>query len=72
MTHRLPAIAPETLTAFVRGTCGLCHNDNDSAGGFSFDSFSVANAAHSPELAEKMITKLRAGMMPPPENSHRR
>jgi hypothetical protein len=32
----------------------------------SLDSFTVANAAKRPELAEKMILKLRAGMMPPP------
>ena len=65
--HRLPAITPETLTAFVRNTCGFCHNDVDKTAGFSLDSFQVADAGRSPELAEKMIRKLRAGMMPPPE-----
>ena len=35
-------------------------------GGMSLDSFKVADAASHPQLVEKMITKLRAGMMPPP------
>ena len=65
-SHRLPAISPETLTAVVRNTCGLCHNDADKTGGLSLERFDVAGAAHDAETAEKMIRKLRAGMMPPP------
>ena len=59
-------ISPETLTAVVRNTCGLCHNDADKTGGLSLERFDVAGAAHDAETAEKMIRKLRAGMMPPP------
>src|SRR4051812_30459458 len=41
----LPRIAPETLTTFVRSTCGVCHNDVDKTGGISFETFDVAKAA---------------------------
>jgi hypothetical protein len=36
------------------------------AGNLSLVTFDVAQAAQHPEIAEKMIVKLRAGMMPPP------
>lgn len=56
------------LTAVVKATCSGCHSDNRraTAGNLSLQGFDVANAPGSPETAEKMIGKLRAGMMPPP------
>jgi hypothetical protein len=63
-TH--PAVSAEELTKVVQKTCTGCHNDGLLVGGMSLDSFKVADAAKHPQLAEKMITKLRAGMMPPP------
>jgi hypothetical protein len=59
-------IAADTLTAIVHRTCTPCHNDQSMAGDMSLETFNVADAAHSPALAEHMIGKLRAGMMPPP------
>jgi hypothetical protein len=59
-------ISPEALTQMVRRVCGLCHNDQLLTGNLSLQNFDVANAAALPDVAEKMITKLRAGMMPPP------
>ena len=60
------AIGPEELTAVVRRTCGTCHNDQLLTGGLSLTSFDVVAAAGEPEVAEKVIRKLRAGLMPPP------
>ena len=63
-------ISPETLTAVVKRVCGNCHNDRNRAGNVSLMTFDVASPANHAEIAEKMIVKLRAGMMPPP-NSRR-
>jgi hypothetical protein len=64
---RAPAAIPvETLTAVVRGFCSECHNPTVMAGDMSLEEFDVANATKWPAIAERMITKLRAGMMPPP------
>jgi len=59
-------IPAETLTEVVRRVCGLCHNDALKTGNLSLQDFDVAAAPQRAEVAEKMIAKLRAGMMPPP------
>src|SRR4051812_3903614 len=66
VSPRRSEISTDTLNAVIRRTCSGCHNDGLMTGEMSLDSFTVANAAKRPELAEKMITKLRTGMMPPP------
>ncbi|HET9425377.1 MAG TPA: DUF1592 domain-containing protein [Gemmatimonadaceae bacterium] len=66
VSARRSELSSETLDAVIRRTCIGCHNDGLKIGEMSLDSFTVANATKHPELAEKMITKLRAGMMPPP------
>ncbi len=45
--------------------CYRCHNDELRRGELSLESFDAARAADNAELAEKMVRKLRAGMMPP-------
>jgi hypothetical protein len=54
--------------AVVKRYCLGCHNDKrkDSAGGLSLQTFDVSKAADQAAVAEKMIVKLQAGMMPPP------
>jgi Protein of unknown function (DUF1592)/Protein of unknown function (DUF1588)/Protein of unknown function (DUF1587)/Protein of unknown function (DUF1585)/Protein of unknown function (DUF1595) len=52
-------------TAMVKQYCTGCHSDRTKAGGLTLASFDVANATSHVEVAEKMIRKLRAGMMPP-------
>ncbi len=44
-----------------------CHNDSTLLGNLSLETFDVAAAHERAETAEKMIVKLRAGMMPPPD-----
>jgi len=63
-------ISTNTLTQVVRQTCAAsCHSDQRKLGSLTLEQFDVAAVTASPansEVAEKMITKLRTGMMPPP------
>ena len=45
--------------------CGDCHNDIDLKGEMSLDGFDARRAADKAVLAEKVVSKLRTGMMPP-------
>jgi hypothetical protein len=57
--------APD-LNAVVKRYCVTCHTEARKPGGLSLASFDVARAADHAEVAEAMIRKLQAGMMPPP------
>jgi hypothetical protein len=59
------AAAPD-LTKIVPSYCINCHNDELKRGDLSFVKFDLARAGQNQEVVEKMIRKLRAGMMPPP------
>jgi hypothetical protein len=50
----------------VKQYCAGCHSEKGKAGQLSLAAFDAAQAADHAEVAEKMIRKLRAGMMPPP------
>ncbi len=52
-------------TALVKQYCVSCHNDRGKAGGLSLAAFDAGQVHTQPAVAEKMIRKLRAGMMPP-------
>ncbi|MGE0815960.1 MAG: DUF1592 domain-containing protein [Vicinamibacterales bacterium] len=52
-------------TELVATYCATCHSDRGKAGGLSLAHFNVMQAQEHPEVVEKMIRKLRAGMMPP-------
>jgi hypothetical protein len=56
---------PADQTALVRQHCATCHSDAGKAGGLSLASFQTSRATDTPAVTEKMIRKLRAGMMPP-------
>ncbi len=45
--------------------CGRCHNDRANRGNLSLEDFDASQPEADPEVAERMIRKLRAGMMPP-------
>ena len=57
---------PAAQTAVVKQYCAGCHSERGKAGGLSLADFDAAAAADHAPAAEKMIRKLRAGMMPPP------
>lgn len=65
-TSTATPIAIDALTAIVQNRCGECHNDDKMKGNLSLEHFSVAAAARHADVSEKIIGKLRAGMMPPP------
>jgi hypothetical protein len=46
--------------------CADCHNNTLRSGGMTLTALNSAHPEQSAELAEKVIRKLRAGMMPPP------
>jgi uncharacterized protein DUF1592/uncharacterized protein DUF1588/uncharacterized protein DUF1587/uncharacterized protein DUF1585/uncharacterized protein DUF1595 len=58
-----PLPAPENQT--VKQYCAGCHNERAKSGGLSLADFDVERAAQHPETSEKIVRKLRAGMMPP-------
>ncbi len=49
----------------IKRFCGNCHNDDQRKGELTLATFDAARAADHPDVAEKMVRKLRAGMMPP-------
>jgi hypothetical protein len=53
------------LNGIVEEYCVRCHSDRRLTGNLSLEGFDVASAAEVAELSEKMISKLRVGMMPP-------
>src|SRR5262245_14153622 len=69
-TAASPAGAPITdaqLTKVVQTNCATCHSDKtkEQYGNLSLQGYDVAAAAKDVATAEKVIRKLRAGMMPP-------
>ena len=63
----MPPTADDSSHEFVNTYCVTCHNDKAKTGGLTLASFDAARPEQNPEVAEKMIHKLRLGMMPPPE-----
>ncbi|MDP2320743.1 MAG: DUF1592 domain-containing protein [Acidobacteriota bacterium] len=52
-------------TALVKQYCAGCHSERGKAGGLSLAAFDAAQVLEHGETTEKIIRKLRAGMMPP-------
>jgi hypothetical protein len=59
------AMPVDAQTAMVKQYCAGCHSDRGKAGGLTLASFDAAQLLDHTEVAEKMIRKLRTGMMPP-------
>jgi mono/diheme cytochrome c family protein len=56
---------PQSEQALVRQYCVTCHNARARTGGLSLEELDPAAAAGHSDVWEKVITKLRGGMMPP-------
>ncbi len=54
------------LNAVVKQYCQGCHSDRLRRGNLTLATFDVGRSHESAEVAEKVIGKLRTGMMPPP------
>jgi hypothetical protein len=68
VAHKAAAPAAEPQADLVKQYCVGCHNDKgkDRAGQLTLAAFDAAHADQTADVAEKMIRKLRLGMMPPP------
>jgi mono/diheme cytochrome c family protein len=58
-------LSTEAANALLQQYCSGCHNDRLKTGGMTLTSLDRAHPDQTAELAEKIIRKLRAGMMPP-------
>lgn len=63
--HSAPS-TPQQLDEVIQKVCANCHNGIVLDGNLSLTDFALKQAPDKAETAEKMIQKLRAGMMPPP------
>ncbi len=57
----------QSVSPIIKQYCVLCHNDIILQGGMSLQHFDADHPELNLVMAEKMILKLRAGMMPPQE-----
>jgi hypothetical protein len=65
-----PGKAPASESTAVVGAvvseyCAGCHNDRTKSGGLSLAAVDTGNVPAAPEVWEKVIRKVRTGMMPP-------
>src|SRR5204863_437728 len=58
-----PAASPQK--ALIAQYCVTCHNDRVKTGGLTLAAFDPDAASQHAEVAEKVIRKLRGGLMPP-------
>ncbi|MEE2898120.1 MAG: DUF1592 domain-containing protein [Gemmatimonadota bacterium] len=62
--HPVPS-SYEGANAVVEQYCTRCHSERRQSGELVLEDFDLANAPENAAAVEKMIRKLRAGMMPP-------
>ncbi len=61
-----PETGPDESNEVIEEYCVRCHNERRLRGNFSLEGFDADQAENEAQVAERMIRKLRAGMMPPP------
>lgn len=70
IAHPAGALSPfrssDELNAVIEQYCETCHNPELRRGNLSLATFDAGAAPTQADVAEKMVAKLRAGMMPPP------
>ena len=59
------AMPPDAQRDLIDKYCMKCHNFTDYAGGLEFEVFDPGSAHEDAKVAERMLKKVRAGMMPP-------
>ena len=60
-----PQMTVEAQRGLLNDYCLKCHNYTDYAGGVEFEIFDPGNPHDDAKIAERMLKKVRAGMMPP-------
>jgi mono/diheme cytochrome c family protein len=53
------------IGAVLNQYCVTCHNQRAQTGGLALDTMDLAKVSAEPEVWEKVVRKLRAGLMPP-------
>src|SRR5580704_17397077 len=69
VAHKVAAQQPAATAAqpdLTKQYCIGCHSEKGKAGGLSLVSYDPAHADQTADVSEKIIRKLRLGMMPPP------
>lgn len=56
---------PSAVDALFEKYCASCHNTTDWAGGLALDALDWSHIGTEAESVEKIVAKLRAGVMPP-------
>ena len=64
-TQPPPPAAASPQRALLDRYCVTCHNERLRTGGLALDTLDVAHVGEAPEVWEKVVQKLRGGMMPP-------
>src|SRR5882672_3885518 len=64
--HPTSVLSIESQNQLVGLYCASCHSERGKAGGLTLAGFDAATIDQHADVAEKMIRKLRTGMMPPP------
>jgi hypothetical protein len=62
---QVSALQPEVDSAFLKQYCVTCHNSRLRTGGLALDALNPASVAPDAETWEKVVRKIRTGMMPP-------
>src|SRR5437762_1633860 len=57
--------APSSQRQFLDSYCAACHNERPKTGGLSLDRIDMSKPDAQPEVWEKVVRKLRTGVMPP-------
>ena len=60
-----PSTSDDAYSQLIQEYCVRCHGDRIQQANLSLVNFAVATADRNAEVAEKMIRKLRTGLMPP-------
>lgn len=61
-----PTPAGSYTNELVSDYCSSCHHEGQKSGGVSLESFDATKVTTDKELGERIIKKLRTGLMPPP------
>ena len=59
------AAAPSPQRTLLDRYCVTCHSQRRQTGGLALDTLDVARVGEAPEVWERVVLKLRGGMMPP-------
>jgi len=65
-TGAAPATSATAQRALLDQYCVTCHNDRTKRANLTLEKLDLATVGDNPQLWEKVVRKLRAGVMPPP------